>query len=320
MTGDLAGHDGASDDTPLVPRAFADLTDRDASWVPWLEGLPRLARDVLADWELTRDGAPRHGECALVLPVRTADDVPAALKLTWPHDEARHEHLALQHWHGRGAVELLRADPHRWALLLERAGPADLTAVDDVTACAEVGALYRHLHRPALPQLPALSTLARDWARRLLALPRDAPAPRRLVERAAHLADALAAEPDVDAHVIHADLHHQNVLASTRAPWLAIDPKPVAGDPHLEPAPLLWNRWDAVVASGDVRWAVRRRLDAVVDAAGLDPDRARDWAVVRSMVNVLWCVEAVTARGERPDAGARAWVTRAVAIAKAVQD
>jgi streptomycin 6-kinase len=84
--------------------------------------------------------------------------------------------------------------------------------------------------------------------------------------------------------------------------------------------PLLWNRWPEVLASGDVRWAVRRRLDAVVDAAGLEPERARDWAVVRSMVNALWCVEALRARGGRADDGAREWLTRAVTIAKAVQD
>ena len=30
------------------------------------------------------------------------------------------------------------------------------------------------------------------------------------------------------------DLHHDNVLASEREPWLAIDPKPYAGDPAYD--------------------------------------------------------------------------------------
>src|SRR5690606_26776210 len=177
-----------------------------------------------------------------------------------------------------------------------RAGPADLTSVDDVEACTVVGALYGRLHRAAPPQLDRLATIARDWSARLAALPRDAPAPRRLVEQAASLARDLA-DDDAPARLLHADLHYENVLAGARPAgdpagrWLVIDPKPVAGDPHAEPAPLLWNRWDEVVASGDVRRTLRRRLDAVVDAAGLDPDRARDWAVVRVVVNVLWCLE-----------------------------
>lgn len=307
-----------------VPAALRAMRNREPSWEPWLDGLPRLAAEVLADWDLVPDGAPAHGQCSLVLPVRAGGSgTPAVLKLGWPHDEARHESLALQHWHGAGAVELLRADPHRWALLLERAGPADLDAVDDVVACEEAGALYPLLHRPALPQLRRLSALAADWSRRLLALPRDAPVPRRLVEQAASLARAFAEDATTDGTLVHGDLHGQNVLASVRpdAPgWLAIDPKPLSGDPHVEPVPLLWNRWPEVLASGDVRWAVRRRLDAVVDAAGLEPERARDWAVVRSMVNALWCVEALLARGEPAGGDDREWLTRAVTIAKAVQD
>src|SRR5699024_3894664 len=92
-----------------VPAAMADPADRDETWAPWVRALPRLVGDLLEEWRLTLDGAPSHGRCAIVVPVRTEDATPAALKVGWPHDEARHEHLALQHWHGRGAVTLLRA-------------------------------------------------------------------------------------------------------------------------------------------------------------------------------------------------------------------
>lgn len=315
---------GARPASVRVPDGLRALPDREPSWEPWLAGLPRLAAQVLDEWDLEPDGEPGHGQCSLVLPVvvrRT--QVDAALKLGWPHEESRHEHLALQHWHGAGAVELLRADPRRGLLLLERAGPSDLDSLDHVAACEAAGALYPLLHRPAPPRLGRLSTVAADWSRRLLALPRDAPVPRRLVEHAAGLAATFADDDATDGALIHGDLHGQNVLASARpgaSGWLAIDPKPLSGDPHVEPVPLLWNRWAEVLASGDVRRAVRRRLEAVVDAGGLDADRARDWAVVRSMVNALWCVEAVQRRGERLDDGAREWLTRAVTIAKAVQD
>jgi streptomycin 6-kinase len=307
-----------------VPDGLRSLRDREASWEPWLDRLPHLAAELLEDWDLALDGEPTHGQCSMVLPTLVrGTGAAAALKLGWPHEESRHEHLALQHWHGAGAVELLRADPRRGALLLERAGPADSDVLDDVAACEAVAVLYRLLHRPAVPQLARLSDLAGDWSRRLAALPREAPVPRRLVEQAAALARDLAADPATDGTLVHGDLHGQNVLASLRGSgprWLAIDPKPLSGDPHAEPAALLWNRWADVLASGDVRWAVRRRLHAVVDGAGLEPDRARDWAVVRSMVNALWCVEALQRRGVALDAGAREWLTRAVSIAKAVQD
>ena len=286
----------------------------------FLDGLPQLLRDVLADWQLTTDGPPRHGATALVVPVRTAAGRPAALKLGMPHDEAEHEHLALQAWHGRGAVQLLRADPHRWALLLERLhAEEDLTELWDLEACEVVAALYGRLHRPALPQLRRLSSYVGRWTDRLAALPADAPVPRRLVEQAVSLGQAFVADGATDARTIHGDLHYANVLAGDREPWLAIDPKPVAGDPHYEIAPMLWNRWDEVVASGNVRDAVRRRFHTLVDTASLDEDRARDWVVVRELHNVLWAIEAA-ARERRPlDAADRDLVTVAVAIAKAVQ-
>ena len=109
-----------------------------------------------------------------------------------------------------------------------------------------------------------------------------------------------------DGRLIHTDLHFHNVLAADREPWLVIDPKPLSGDPHYEVAPLLWNRWDEL--EGDVRRGVRARFHAVVDAAGLDEDRARDWVVLRMVVNAM---------GEPGDGD---WVTRCVTVAKSVQD
>ncbi|MBO1753444.1 kinase [Actinotalea sp. BY-33] len=303
-----------------LPAGLLALPDHGATWQPWLDGLPRLLEEVLGDWSLVPDGVPGHGECALAVPVRTEEGEPAVLKLGWPHEESDHEHLALQHWHGQGAVHLLTADPRRGALLLERASTTDLGSIDAVEACAVVGGLYRRLHRPALPQLRALSGVAADWAQRLVALPRDAPVPRRLVEQAASLARTFARADGVDETLVHTDLHYANVLASTREPWLAIDPKPLAGDPAFEVAPLLWNRWAEVVATGEVRWAVQQRFWSAVDAGGLDPDRARDWVVVREVVMVLWCLEAADREGRSLTSADREWITRAVTIAKAVQD
>ena len=303
-----------------VPETFLAQAARGAEWAAWLERLPRLLRDVIGEWELTPDGPVAHGVCAVVVPVRTAAGRAAALKVGWPHWEAETEHLALQRWHGDGAVELLRADPRRFALLLERAHTRDLTTLADLDACEVVAGLYARLHVPAGPPLRTLSSCVARWTDELEALPRSAPVPRRLVEQAVSLGRSFVADAATDGTLVHTDLHYENVLAADREPWLAIDPKPLSGDPHYEVAPLLWNRWAEAVGSGDVRWTVRRRLDTVVDAAGLDPDRARDWVVVRQMHNALWCLADASGRpGGLTDAD-RNTLTVAVAVAKAVQD
>ncbi len=77
-----------------------------------------------------------------------------------------HEALALQHWHGDGTVRLLRADPRRRALLLERLERRDLTEVWDLEACEIVAALYPKLHLPAFPQLATVTSFVEAVARR----------------------------------------------------------------------------------------------------------------------------------------------------------
>jgi len=295
-----------------LPPAFRTPAGRDPSWGPWLDRLPRLVADVCGDWQLVVDGDPATGQTALVLPVRTAAGERAALKLGWPHPEAEHEHLALRAWAGDGAVRLLRADPHRSALLLERAEPGhDLHHLDVVEACEVIAGLYGRLHREPIPQLRRLSGEAARWAEELTQLRGTALAPRRFVDQAAALAADFASDPATDGVLLHADLHFGNVLAADREPWLVIDPKPLAGDPAFEVAPVLWNRWEEAVAGGDVRGALLERLYVLVDAAGLDEDRVRDWVTVREMVNVL-----DEARQAEPD---RDRVTRCTTITKAVQ-
>ena len=308
---------------PAVPDAVLATSTRGPSWAAWVDALPRRAADLLEEWGLRAEGCTWHGHVSWVLAV-TGPDGPAVLKLSWHDDvESRHEHLALRAWDGDGAVRLLRADPRRRALLLERLEARDLTEEWDLAACEVVAGLYGRLHRPALPQLARLVDAVAGWDDDLAALPPSAPLPRRLVEQAVSLGRSFERDPATSGRTIHGDLHYANVLVAPEGPgaprgvdgWLAIDPKPLDGDPHYEVAPLLWNRFDEL--AGDVRGGVRRRFHAVVDAAGLDEDRARDWVVVRMLHNASWELADAEAQRRAPDAG---WLTACVSVAKAVQE
>jgi streptomycin 6-kinase len=296
-----------------LPVDVLAMRDRGDDWAAWVDRLPALARDLLDEWDLTVDGALMNGFCSLVVPVLTAEGQRSVLKLHTDADadESDFEHLALQHWHGNGTVLLLRADPRRRAMLLERLHPRDLTTIGDLEACEVVAGLYGRIHVPALPQLRKVTSYVERWTADLEALPRDAPIPRRLREQCVSLVRDLVADPASVGVIIHGDLHHHNVLAADREPWLVIDPKPMSGDPHYEPAPMLWNRWDEIVA-GNARENLRRRFHTLVDVAGLDEDRARDWVVVRMVHNMSWAVI-------DGDPG-EDYLTMCVTIIKAVQE
>ena len=272
--------------------------------------LPLAVRSQLGEWELTADGPVTHGSASTVVAVRTSDGTPAVLKIASPAVESEHEHLALRRWAGVGAVRLMRADPHRHALLVERLSTKNLDTLWDVEACEVVAALYRQIHVPALPQLRSLTTIVEHWVREFEDLPRGAPIPHRLVEQAIAAARELTAGQG-DGVVLHGDLHYGKVLAGEREPWLAIGPKPLNGDPHFEIAPMLWHRWDEL--EGYVRAGVRTRLNALVEAAGFDEARARGWVLVRVVHQAVHALSSQSTSGP-PE------LTKYVALAKAVQD
>ncbi|MEU0674980.1 aminoglycoside phosphotransferase family protein [Streptomyces sp. NPDC006172] len=258
----------------------------------FVAALPTLAAQFLQRWDLRLDGTPMHGRCALVLPVTsTADGTHAVLKLQLLDEESAGEPAALRAWAGERAVRLLRHDEPTGALLLERLDPTRmLTHVPDPHEAVLV--IARLLADLTATPAPAGIRRLGDIAARMLertpqALTRveDATARRVLADCAAALRE-VAGEPGD--RLLHWDLHFGNVLAADRAPWIAIDPKPLAGDPGFDLWPALANRFDAA--------DVRRRFDAMTDVLSLDRPRARAWTLARLLQNALWNIE----NGARP--------------------
>ncbi|WP_428834498.1 aminoglycoside phosphotransferase family protein [Nonomuraea maheshkhaliensis] len=270
----------------------------------WTAALPALAGRYLDEWDLSPDGAPRHGIMALVLPVVRADGTKAALKLQPVTPETVHEGLALRTWAGDGSVRLLDADPETGAMLLERLdGGRSLAAVPDVMQALDVlsGLLRRLVARPAPEGMRRLDDVARallERAEKIAARPIPEEDRYWVGLCASAVADLVSdagedtgEDTEAGERLLHWDLHYDNVLAGEREPWLAIDPKPLAGDPAFELLPALHNRWDEALATGHAPREVLRRFDFMVDALGLDRRRAAGWTLGRVLQNLLWRLE-----------------------------
>ncbi|MDQ4008324.1 MAG: aminoglycoside phosphotransferase family protein [Actinomycetota bacterium] len=279
----------------LVPEHFADMIEirEGEEGEAWVAALPGQVDSLLASWGLSLDGETRFGYVGIVVPVRCADDTPAALKVSYPDADSAGEAPTLSAWDGDGSVRLLAQDESGFALLLERLEPdRSLFAVPVDEGVSTLGALLSRLHRTAAPA--GLARLA-DQSRRWL----DTIPPRwdrHLRTADARLLDAALATlrevgPCAGDALLHGDPHYGNVLAGTREPWLVIDPKGLAGDPEFEVAPALWNRVDELVLADDPRRAIRRRTDQLCEAAGLDRGLAYRWTVVRAVEDVLWRME-----------------------------
>jgi streptomycin 6-kinase len=219
------------------------------------------------------------------------------LKLSLPHREAQHEAAALEHWRGAGAARLYRHDPDRWALLIERCEPGVplLSAANsDEEKLDHAAAVLRRLWSTPLREATPIQSLAEvtsEWATLLrnrmskLRPPIDA----GLVELGAQLLERLPSDDAAKNVVLHGDFNPGNVLSSQRAPWLAIDPKPMVGDAAFDPIPMLGQIGDLYDPGSDEA-LLRYRHERFADLVEISLERLLGWAVARMVEWSLWYV------------------------------
>jgi streptomycin 6-kinase len=253
----------------------------------WLASLPEIVEACRAQWSLTLDEPFEPAHIALVVPAKQADGRSVVLKVNFPDEESEHEAEALAHWAGEGAVELVANDRSRRAILVERCVPGEQlwSVEEDAEATRIAAAILRRLWRAPPPDVP-FRQLADEAARWAQELPRDwealgKPFGRRLLDGTIATCLELGSDQG-EAVVLHQDFHGGNVLRAERAPWLAIDPKPLLGEREFDAASLLRDRrWE--LGRGGEAGRIRRRLDVLEDELGLDRERMRRWGIAHAL-------------------------------------
>jgi streptomycin 6-kinase len=251
----------------------------------WIGSLPWMLAECADLWELRlAEPYPTAFE-ALCIPATRADGEAAVLKLQFPNRESEHEAAALARCNGEGTVRLLEHDEQRHALLLERCLPGtQLAELDQDAALDVLVELLPRLWRAAGEPFRPLEEEATWWGKSLSGAWETAGQPfeRALLDAALTAIEELAPSqgPPV---LLHQDLHAGNVLRADREPWLAIDPKPLAGEREFGLAAIV--RGDEL---GDGRRNVLHRLERLASELGLDYDRARRWTLVQTLA---WSID-----------------------------
>ena len=321
---------------PLRPFAARELTipgplqrqyTRTRSGRDWITALPTLIDAALQRWNLRVDlqgQEPWHGKGAMVLPVASPHG-PAVLKVAYPHEESLTEPAALGLWSGFGAVRLLASHAESGALLLERLDDGrTLAGVPMDTAVQVWGGLVRKLSLPASDSpgwagIPSLAERTEQLSDELPAAWEDLgrPIDRRLLEAALEVCQTRGAVGRRSSNdvLVHTDLHFENVLYRKEganghdAGFVAIDPQAMVGEAEFAVAPMLWNRIQELDPA-QPEAALRKRLDLLCLAGGLDRDTARQWSVLREVAN---CMD-YTRDGQRKDAERSRWVATVLAV------
>jgi streptomycin 6-kinase len=232
-----------------------------------LEPLAQIAQDVAAEWGAEL-GSPfalsRHSYVA------PAGD-NAVLKVTPSEDDESDEEAdALAWWSGDGAVRLLRHERGRRVMLIERALPgSDIADLPDDEATAIAVEVGLRLWRPAAVPFRWIGDHVPHW---LDQAEQSEQGGYELIPRARQLYASLEVGR---ATLVHGDFHHHNILRHGDR-HVAIDAKPMLGEPEYDVPPFLWNPLGQPMKL-DI---TERRLTAFA-AAGLDEGRMRAWAVIR---------------------------------------
>ena len=240
----------------------------------------------IAKWRLVTDGPEIETPSSWLLPVRQAA-VPAMLKVYKPGSDERHGTDYLRYVEGDGAVRVMAADEE--ALLMERATGSrslfDMAVTGgDASACDILAGTVAKLHRPRAAAPPqTLVPLERHFASLF-----ERASQHQLLGRSAATARALFSTPR-DVIALHGDLHHYNILTAERAPWLAIDPKGVTGDPGYDVGQFFLNPdLGDILAKPEV---VRRRLDVFAEELHYDRARLAAWAFAEVVLSACWSAE-----------------------------
>ena len=242
-------------------------------------------------WSLTDVSLIADTASSRVYRTRQGDGRLAALKLLKPYGADEIVGVrAMTWWAGGGAATILAVDG--LMILMEWLdGPplGDMVRTDptrDGEATAILCDVLAALHRSRGGPPAGLDPLRRRFGPLLEGKPEDWPeAHRPQAARAVALAAELLATT-TEAIPLHGDLHHDNVVGSSRG-WLAIDPKGVLGDRHYDVSNVFRNPDGA----GDLAQQPRR-IDALADifAARLGFDRRRtlQWAAAHCALSECW--------------------------------
>lgn len=247
----------------------------------WLESLTAAAQSCIERWGLTIGKPFPTAYTSLTVPASLADGTDVVLRIPFPDRESEHEALALAHWDGDGAIELIASDPALGAFLVERCVPGTPLSNIGQDAALEIliSLLPRLWKRASAPPFRSLAEEAAWWESHLDESWERAGRPfeAKLVDAAL---EALRTLPGSQGEqvLLHQDLHGDNVLRSRREPWLAIDPKPLIGEREFALAPIVRSS-----ELGAGRRALKRRLDQLTSELGLDRDRARLWCVAQTV-------------------------------------
>jgi streptomycin 6-kinase len=197
---------------------------------------------------------------------------------------------ALQWYNGQGAVQLL--DHDSGAMLLEFVGGNSLTQMvkdgHDDQATRIIADVLNRLQCANSSEPP---TSLIPLSHRFRSLLEDGAASQLdpIIQRGATVARSLLRDQRPP-HVLHGDIHHDNIRHHPQRGWLAIDPKGLVGERTYDAANALCNP-ESLPELAENPERLLRQAEIIATGLGIDQPRILAYTFAHACLSACWSVE-----------------------------
>lgn len=256
----------------------------------WLGSLEQTAQAYLQKWNLSSEGPVNNLSYNYVMKVNDSEGTPLILKLGVPNFDTRNEIVTLKAYDGNGCAKLLKSDPEKGVMLLERLVPGRMLSeeMDEMLVVETFIKVWKAIRRP-IPNGTSTPSLI-HWFEGLQRYRKYFPN-GPISQEHIQLADDFfqqVIDSSAGSELLHGDLHHENILYSEEQGWMAIDPKGVAGDPYFDVISFLVNQLESKT---DPKSILKLRIDTMSEQLGLDRQRLLKAAVALGTLYACWGIE-----------------------------
>jgi streptomycin 6-kinase len=254
----------------------------------WLEELPEIIDEIAVDWSLKVDKPFLNLSYNFVAPCVLMNESEAVLKIALPleNSEIFNEASFLQMASGKGAVKLLDIDRDNRAILIERLKPgANLKTIfrKDKFKAIEVAIQTMQKIVKKAPENSSFRSLE-DWFKGFERA-ENTKFPREFVNKAYGFFKESGSKQEF---LIHADLHHENILSAEREPFLAIDPKGIIGNIGYEIAVFLNNHLWWLASEMNLKDKLNYAIQQFSEAFEISQEDLRRWAFAQIVLSAWW--------------------------------
>ncbi|MCX6988506.1 MAG: fructosamine kinase family protein [Chlamydiae bacterium] len=257
----------------------------------WLQNLPNLLLTLKEKWQLSNISPIPNMSYHYVAKAIQHSDNPVVLKIGCDKQLMLRETSTLEYFDGVGAVKIVAFEENFNALLLEQAIPGhslkslyplEMDRVMNAYATV-VHNIDRHpLQKNEKQPFPSVAKWLDVFDRAEASI-----IDHKILQIAKNKRDALLSTVK-HPKLLHGDLHLDNILEN-QGEWICIDPQGVVGEIEFEVAAF------DIFAFSEIETVSTHlfldRIDKLAKATNLDPNRLKDWFLVRLVLSAVWSIE-----------------------------